>query len=95
MDSETAKRTLKTTTQLCRQDMDSKLSGNFGTNDRMLRDRRIKLFFYTDTFFVTKKAASNRGYTCMQLFVSDKGCVYICCRNEECERISKSIEDVC
>ena len=43
----------------------------------MLRYRRIKSFFYTDTFFVTKKAASNRGYICMQLFVSDQGYVYV------------------
>ena len=35
IDSETAKRTIKTTTHLCRQDMDSKLSWNFGTTDRI------------------------------------------------------------
>ena len=50
---------------------------DFGTNNRILRYRCIKLFFYTDTFFVTKKAASNRGYNCMQIFVSDKGYVYV------------------
>ena len=43
----------------------------------MLRYRRIKSFFFTDTFFVTKKAASSRGYTCMQIFVSDMGYVYV------------------
>ena len=77
IDSDTAKRTIKTTTQLNRQDVNSKLSRNFGTNDRMLRYRRIKSFFFTDTFFVTKKAASSRGFTCMQIFVSDMGFVYV------------------
>ena len=77
IDSETAKRTIKTTSQLNRQDVNSKLSRNFGTNDRMLRYRRIKSFFFTDTFYVTKKAASSRGYTCMQIFVSDMGYVFL------------------
>ena len=57
IDSDTAKHTINTTTQLNRQDINSKLSRNFGTNDRMLRYRRLKSFFFTDTFFVTKKAA--------------------------------------
>ena len=43
----------------------------------MLRYRRIKSFFFTDTFFVTKKAASSRGYTCIQIFVSDVGYVHV------------------
>ena len=43
----------------------------------MLRYRRIKSFFFTGTFFVTKKAASSLGYTCMQIFVSDMGYVYV------------------
>ena len=77
IDKKTAKRTISTTTQLNRQEANSKLSSNFGTNDRMLRYRRIKSYFFTDTFFVTKKAASSRGYTCMQIFVSDKGYVFI------------------
>ena len=77
IDNSTAKRTICTTTQLIRQEANSKLSGNFGTNDRMLRYKRIKSYFFTETFFVTKKAASSRGYTCMKIFVSDKGYVFI------------------
>ena len=77
IDNDTAKRTIGKTTQLNRQDANSKLSRNFGTNDRMLRYRRLKSFFFTDTFFVTAKAASHRGYKCMQIFVSDKGYVYV------------------
>ena len=42
INSETAKRTIKTTTQLNSQDIKSKLSRNVGTNDRMLQYRRIK-----------------------------------------------------
>ena len=41
----------------------------------MLRYRRLNYHFFTDTFFVTKKARSTRGYTCMQIFVSNKGFV--------------------
>ena len=37
IDEKTAKRTIDATTQLNRQDLNSKLSRNFGTNDRMLR----------------------------------------------------------
>ena len=43
----------------------------------MLRYRRIKSYFFVDTFYVTKKAESSRGYTCLQIFVSDKGYVFI------------------
>ena len=77
IDSDTAKRTINTTTQLNIQDINSKLSSNFGTNDKMLRYRRIKSFFFTDTLFLTKKAAISRGYICMQIFVSDMGYVYV------------------
>ena len=44
----------------------------------MLRYKRIKEWFYTDTFFATKKGGkSSRGHTCCQLFVTDKGFVYV------------------
>ena len=77
IDSDTAKRTINTTTQLNRQDINSKLSKKIGTNYRMLRYRRIKSFFFIDAFFVTKKAESSRGYKCMQIFVSDMGYVHV------------------
>ena len=77
IDNKTAKRIICTTTHLNRQEANPKLSSNFGTNDCMLRYRRIKSYFFADTFFVTKKAASARGYTCMQICVSDKGYVFI------------------
>ena len=77
IDYETAAKTLKVTTQYNHQGGNDTLSRHFGTNDRMLRYRRIKSEFYTDTFFVTGKAKSTRGYTCMQIFVSDKGFVKV------------------
>ena len=72
-----AQRTLDVTTQRNQQDADSSLARNFATNDRMLRYRRIRSHFFTDTLFVTAKGKSTRGNTCAQLFVSDKGFVAI------------------
>ena len=77
IDHKTAEQTIAATSQLNRQSDSTSLTRNFGTNDRMLRYRRIKSWFYTDTFFVTKKGRSTRGYTCMQVFVSDKGFVKV------------------
>ena len=45
------------------------MSCAFSSNERILRYKRINAFFFTDTFFGKKSA---RGYSCMQLFVSDK-----------------------
>ena len=72
---EDAKRTIEVTTQLGRRSMDALLARRFGTNDRMLRYRRINSLFFTDTFFT--KVKSKRGYTMMQLFISDKGFVKV------------------
>ena len=43
----------------------------------MLRYRRIKSQFFTDEVIVTAKVKSTRGYTHMQIFVSDKGYVKV------------------
>jgi hypothetical protein len=77
IDVDTAKRTIEVTTQLSQHEADASLSRNYSTNDRMLRYKRINSHFFTDTFFVTKKAKSQWGNNCMQLFVSDKGYVYV------------------
>ena len=71
IDVDTALCTLEITTQLEQQEKDGNISRNFSTNNRMLRH------FFTDTFFVTKRAKSTRGNTCMHLFVSDKGFVSV------------------
>ena len=73
---EDAKRTLDVTSQLIKQDADTSLARRFGTNDRSLRYRRINSFFYSDTFY-SKKVISLRGFSMMQLFVSDKGFVKV------------------
>ena len=73
-----AERTLKVVTQLKKHNVDEHLSREFGTNDRMLRYRRIDSLFFTDTFFATGKAVSwRKRNTCCQLFVSDKGFVFV------------------
>ena len=53
IENPTAARTLEVTTQLNRQGGSDNLLRHFGTNNRMLRYRRIALEFYTDTFFVS------------------------------------------
>ena len=72
-----AEEILLVTSQLNRHGENTSLAINLGTNDRMLRYRRIKSQFFTNTFFVTAKAKSTRGYTHMQMFVSDKGYVKV------------------
>ena len=75
---EHAQRTLDITTQTSVRTDDPKLSRNYGTNDRMLRYKHINEYFFMDTFFATKKAGkSSRKNTCCQLFVTDKGFVYV------------------
>ena len=61
-----AQRTVEQTTQLGRNSANTTLSREFSTNNYATR-------FYTNTMFVTGKAKSTRGYTCVQVYVSDKG----------------------
>ena len=62
---EDAQRTLDVTTQTSTRTDDPTLSRNYSTNDRMLRYKRIKDYFFMDTFFATKKGGqSSRGHTC-------------------------------
>ena len=78
IDIDTATRTIAKTTQLCKRSTTPNLSRNYSTNDRMLRYRRIHQHFFMDTFFATTKGCkSTRGHTCMQIFVTDKGFVYV------------------
>ena len=69
IDYTTASRTLEVTNQLNSQGGSDNLSWHFGTKDQMLRYRSISSEFYTDTFFVTRRDRSTRGYNCMQIFV--------------------------
>ena len=73
-----AKRTLDVTRQSQVHTADPTLAKNFGTNDRILRYRHVDENFFMDTLFATSKAGkSTRGNTCCQLFVTDKGFLYI------------------
>ena len=75
---EDAKRTLQVTSQLKRHDCDSNIAREFTTNDHMIRYKRIRHYFFTDTFFVTKKCRSwSRGNKCMQIFVSGMGFIFV------------------
>ena len=58
IDEKAAKQTIEITSQLLKQEATDKMPRNFGTNDRMLRYKRIKTHFFTDTFFVPKKYRS-------------------------------------
>ena len=79
IDIDTAKATLRATSQRCKRTKDASLSRRFSSNDRMLRYKHINDYFYMDTFFATGKAGkTTRGNSCMQLFVTDKGYVWVC-----------------
>ena len=78
IDLKAAEKTLDITSQNCPRQPEASLSRNYATNDKMLRYDRINEYFFMDTFFATKKAGkSSRGNTCCQLFVTDKGYVYV------------------
>ena len=78
IDIPTAKRTIAITTQRIKRVKDPSLNKEFATNDRPLRYNRINDHFYMDTLISAKKGGkSKRGNTCMQLFVTDKGYVFV------------------
>ena len=75
---EDAQRMLDVTSQHGNHPVDPQLSKTYGMNDRMLWYKRIKEYFYMDTFFATKKGGkSSRGNLCCHLFVTDKGFLYV------------------
>ena len=77
IDKETADRTLNCTTQLKKCETEGNLLRHFSTNDRMLRYKRINTHFFTNTFKAKKGYESKRGYSYVQLFVSDKGFIFV------------------
>ena len=75
-----AERTVEVTSQRVVRPIDPTLHRHFPTNDRMLRYRRIDDYFFMDTFFATNRdglGKTTRGNTCMQLFVTDKGFIFV------------------
>ena len=78
IDEATAKRTIGVTSQKVKRIRHPTLDKEFSTNDRVLRYRRIKDHFFMDTLLAKKNVGtSRRGNTCMQLFVTDKGYVFV------------------
>ena len=81
-----------------KQTRDPKLSRNYGTNDSMLRYKHIAKYLFMDTFFATKKAGkSSRGHISCQLFVTDKGFVYVVpmkSNDEVLQSVKKSSKDI-
>ena len=75
---EDARRTIDTTTQTSVWTQDPTLSCNYGTYDPMLRYQCIQDYSFMETFFATKKGGrSSHGHMCCQLFITDKGFVYV------------------
>jgi hypothetical protein len=78
IDLKTAECTLEVTSQSSKRVDNPTLSRNYGTNDRMLRYKRISEYFFMDTFYATKTAdKSTRKNMCCKLFVTCKGFVYV------------------
>ena len=77
---EDAQLIIDNTTQRCVRQADSSMKRNYNTNDRMLRHNILDEYFYMDTFFATKYKSmkSLRQNTFCQLFVTDKGHVFVC-----------------
>ena len=73
-----AKQTLEVTSLHSVWTQELTLLQNYRTNDCMLHYKRIKDYFFMNTFFTTSKGGkSSHGNTCCQLFVTDKGFIYI------------------
>ena len=78
IDLKSAERTLNVITQRLHRSDNLNLSQNYSTNDRMIQYKRINQWFYMNTFFATSKAGiSTLGNTCTQLFITDRGYVYV------------------
>ena len=75
---EVARKTIKSTTQLCLRSSDiPSLSKRYITNDRILRYPRISCNIFIDTFFTNKeKCTLTRGNDSCNLFVSEFGFAY-------------------
>ena len=77
IDIEAAKKMLEITTQLRKHEVDGPLTRDFSTNNRIHCYKRIDTHFFRHTFFVTKRSKSTCGNTCMNIFVSDKGFMFV------------------
>ena len=68
---ETAKNTIRATTQLCVKGAEPTLNRRFKNNNQMLRYPSITSDVFMDTFFDSKKSGKySRGYSCCQVFAT-------------------------
>ena len=58
IDRESTQRPLDVTSKHCKRNVNPDLSRNYPTGNRMLRYKRLKEFFFMDTFFVTRDTSS-------------------------------------
>jgi hypothetical protein len=83
IDMDTASKTIDITSQNVNRKRSADLSRYYVANNKMLRYTRIKDM---DTFYATKKAGKpSRANACCQLFVTDKGFVYVVPMKKESE----------
>ena len=68
-----AERTVNSTTQRHPQNLNTTVTRQRDTNDRMLRYRRLLSTFFTDTMVISEKYKSTSRYRYVQVFVSDTG----------------------
>jgi hypothetical protein len=88
INEDTAQKTIDITTQRSVRSDNPKLSRNYGTNDRMMRYKHLNEYFYMDTLFATSKSKKTiRGNTCAQLFVIEKGFVYVVPMTKEADML--------
>jgi len=77
IDLQTAEQTIYITIQSCKHSEDPKLARDYGSNDCILRYKRVNQYFFMDTFFVTAKGGkSPRRNTCYQLFLMERRYVH-------------------
>ena len=68
---------IKSNNHLNRQSHYGLLYFHFSTNYRKLRYILLQSYFFTDIMFVTKQEKSTRGYSMLQLILSDKDFVEV------------------
>ena len=78
IDFETIKRTLEIIIQNCFYTENIIFSRTILINNKILKYKRIKDYFFINIFFATTESdKSTRGNICIQFFVTDKNFVYI------------------
>ena len=84
IDLQSSKRTLKNTSQRMKRSKNLTFHRRYGTNDRMLRYQHLREYFYMDSMIaLARSGTTTRRNKCMQLFVTDRGFVFVCPLNNK------------